>query len=60
LDESPPLLLGQVLPARERIEDQSLPSGVVETAEVFPAATGGVLLSPVEPGPDDDLVQPGG
>jgi hypothetical protein len=47
--ESPPLLLGQMPPVRERIEDQGLPSGVLEAAEVFPAATGGVLPSPVEP-----------
>jgi hypothetical protein len=33
-------------PARERIEDQGLPTGVLETAEVFPAAAGGVLLLP--------------
>jgi len=38
-DELPPLLLGQMPPARERIEDQGLPTGVLETAEVFPAAS---------------------
>jgi hypothetical protein len=45
------LLLGQALPAGERIEGQDLPGGVLETAEVLPAAAGGVLLGSANPIP---------
>jgi hypothetical protein len=44
------LLLGQPLPARERIESQDLPGGVLETVKVLPAAAGCILLDAVEPG----------
>jgi len=50
------LLLGRILPARERIEGQDLPGGVLETAEVLPTAASCILLGVVED-PNDDLVQ---
>ena len=49
------LLLGQILPAGEGIEGQDLPGGVLETAEVFPAAASGILLGAVEPEAFQDL-----
>ena len=50
-----PLLLGQMLPAGERIELQHLPSRVLESIEGLSSPASRVLLRAVEPEPFQDL-----
>jgi hypothetical protein len=54
-DTGAPLLFRQVFPAGQRIELQHLPSRVLETVKLLPAAAGRVLLGAVEPEPFQDL-----